>query len=70
MESRRQRSILNTIQELNLKTAGQIALQDNPSLSAALARVTRAKERISEAQAGYWPTLGATANASQRDPFQ
>jgi len=56
---------LAAIQELDLKTAGQIALQDNPSLSAALARVTQAKERIAEAQAGYWPTVGATANASQ-----
>ena len=56
---------LNAIQVLNLKTAGKIALAENPSLAAAQARVRQAKERVLQARSAYWPRLDAMASASR-----
>ncbi|MDY6793460.1 MAG: TolC family protein [Thermodesulfobacteriota bacterium] len=56
---------LNTIRVLDLKTAGKIALADNPSLAAAQARVRQARERVLQARSAYWPRLDAKASASQ-----
>jgi len=56
---------LNTIRVLDLKTAGKIALADNPSLAAAQARVRQAKQRALQARSAYWPRLDTTVSASQ-----
>ncbi len=56
---------LNTIRVLDLKTAGKIALADNPSLAAAQARVRQAKQRVLQARSAYWPRLDARALASR-----
>lgn len=56
---------LNAIRVLNLKTAGQIALRDNPSLAAVQARVRQAKQRVIQARSAYWPRLDAAVSASQ-----
>jgi TolC family type I secretion outer membrane protein len=56
---------LNTIRVLDLKTAGKIALADNPSLAAAQARVRQAKQRVLQARSAYWPRLDARATASR-----
>ena len=42
---------LGKISILDLKTAGSIALEKNPSLEAALLRVQQARERLSQARA-------------------
>lgn len=54
---------LSGIDVLDLKTAQRIALQNNPSLAAAAARVTQAKQRVARATATYWPRLDADAAA-------
>ena len=56
---------LNTIRVLDLKTAGKIALADNPTLAAAQARVRQAKQRVLQARSAYWPRLDARASASR-----
>ncbi|MCP4408520.1 MAG: TolC family protein, partial [Gammaproteobacteria bacterium] len=56
---------LNTIRVLDLKTAGKIALAENPSLAAAEARVRQAKQRALQARSAYWPRLDAKASASR-----
>ena len=56
---------LNTIRVLDLKTAGKIALADNPSLAAAQARVRQAKQRVLQARSAYWPRIDARASASR-----
>jgi outer membrane protein TolC len=61
MESRPVRIDLAEIGELDLFTAGRIALQDNPALSAGQERIMLAQQRMMEARAGYWPTLDAIA---------
>ncbi|RUM45399.1 MAG: hypothetical protein DSY80_03360 [Desulfocapsa sp.] len=54
---------LDQVQELDLHTAQQIALADNPSLAAAAERVEQARQRIEQAQALYWPSVDAGASA-------
>jgi outer membrane protein len=54
-----------SIDVLDLKTAQQFALADNPSIQATETRVRQAKERISQAQSSYWPRLDATASVSR-----
>ncbi len=58
---------LDEIQRLDLVTAQQIALADNPSLAAAAERVEQARYRITQAEALYWPGVeaGGTAMASR-----
>lgn len=55
----------NGIHVLDLKTAQQIALADNPSVQATEVRVMQAKERISQAYSTYWPRLDASASVSR-----
>ena len=50
---------LDDVQELDLQTAQEIALADNPSLAAAAERVEQARQRIEQARALYWPTVDA-----------
>lgn len=52
---------------LDLRTAQDIALRDNPSIHAALARIDQAAARIKQARSQYFPTLGATASAAFTD---
>ena len=56
---------LATLQVLDLKTAGRIALAGNPSVAATRARVRQAREQVIQANAAYWPRLDATASASR-----
>ena len=54
---------LDQVQELDLQTAQQIALADNPSLAAAAERVEQARQRIEQARALYWPSVDAGGSA-------
>ncbi len=56
---------LSEIHVLDLETAQKIALEDNPSLAAAEARVRQAKEQIWQARSSYWPKLTATGSAAR-----
>ncbi len=55
---------LEEVQELDLQTAQEIALADNPSLAAATERVEQAKQQIEQAYALYWPTVDAGGSAA------
>ncbi|MDJ0884735.1 MAG: TolC family protein [Desulfobacterales bacterium] len=50
---------LDTIEVLDLETSQRIGLLQNPDLMAASERVNQARARVRQAQAAYWPTLGA-----------
>ena len=52
---------------LNLESAQAIALQKNPSFSAARERLTQAAARVAEAQSAWWPQLSAQAGVSRID---
>lgn len=52
---------------LDLPTAKQIALANNPTLAAATARVDQARARVQQASAAYWPQLDITASASRQE---
>jgi len=54
---------LDDVHELDLQTAQEIALADNPSLAAAAERVEQARQRIEQARALYWPTVDAGGSA-------
>ncbi|MDM8523596.1 TolC family protein [Desulfococcaceae bacterium HSG8] len=56
---------LTEIRVLDLRTAGQVALAESPSLVAAEARVRQAKERILQARSAYWPRIDATGSSSR-----
>ncbi len=58
-----QAKTLDEVQELDLQTAQQIALADNPSLAAAAERVEQARQRIEQARALYWPSVDAGGSA-------
>ncbi len=45
---------------LDLATAQQIALQDNPSIAIAAIRVEQARERVRQAQSNYYPNVDLT----------
>ena len=53
------------IDVLDLKTAQQFAVADNPSIQATEIRIKQAKERISQAPSTYWPRLDANASVSR-----
>ncbi len=55
---------LDDVQLLDLATAQQIALADNPSLAAAAERVEQARQRIEQARALYWPSVDAGGSAA------
>jgi outer membrane protein len=50
---------------LDLQSACDIALANNPSLAAAEARVKAAAERVSQSRASYFPRIDATATAAR-----
>ncbi len=52
------------LRELDLVTAQDIAMQDNPSLAAAAERVEQAKQRITQARASYYPSIDASGGAT------
>jgi outer membrane protein TolC len=55
---------LDDVQVLDLVTAQQIALADNPSLAAAAERVEQARNRIQQARALYYPSIDANGTAA------
>ncbi|VAW36817.1 hypothetical protein MNBD_DELTA04-366 [hydrothermal vent metagenome] len=55
---------LSGIKVLDLATAQGIALKDNPSMAAAMARVRQARARVRQAAAAWWPSLDLSAGAS------
>lgn len=59
--------LLDGVTVLDLKTAGRIALSGNPSIMAARARVTQAREQVEQVRSGYWPRLDLTGSASRVD---
>ncbi|MDJ0854706.1 MAG: TolC family protein [Desulfobacterales bacterium] len=50
---------LASVEILDLQTAQRIGLMQNPDLQAASERVSQARARVRQAQAAYWPTVGA-----------
>ncbi len=59
-----QGQFLDDVKLLDLETAQQIALADNPSLAAAAERVEQARQRIEQARALYWPSVDAGGSAA------
>lgn len=57
---------LQTIEELDLVTAQQIALAGNPTMHAAMARVEQARARVRQAAAAWWPSIDLTASTGFR----
>ena len=55
---------LDEVRLLDLGTAQQVALQDNPSLAASAERVTQAQQRIEQVSALYWPSIDAGGTAA------
>ena len=58
---------LNQMKILNLKTAGRIAIANNPSLAAAHSRIKQAKHRLEQASALYWPRMNAGVSYARTD---
>ena len=56
---------LEDIKVLDLPTATKIALEQNPSLAAAQARVEQAREVVSQARSAYWPRFDLAASGSR-----
>jgi outer membrane protein TolC len=54
---------LDEVELLDLETAQQVALADNPSLAAAAERVEQARQRIEQARALYYPSIDAGGTA-------
>lgn len=54
-----------TISTLDLEDAVKIALDGNPGLEAAAARVHQAKAQVDQARATYWPRLDANASGAR-----
>lgn len=52
---------------LDLKTAGRIAIEGNPSIKAARARVSQARERLKQVRSGYWPRVDLAGSVSRVD---
>ena len=50
---------------LDLDTAQRIALESNPSVDAARARIDQAKARVKQAQSAYFPSIDLTGGASK-----
>lgn len=53
------------IEVLDLATAQRLALQGNPGIAAAQARLEQARARVRQAVATWWPTLDVTGNAAR-----
>jgi outer membrane protein TolC len=56
---------LERIQILDLQTAQDIAVQNNPTITAAEARVRQAKERVWQARSAYFPQLSASGSGTR-----
>jgi len=50
---------------LDLATAQRIAIEGNPSVDAARARIEQARARVAQARSAYFPSLDVTATASK-----
>ena len=55
------------VEVLDLKTAGLIALADNPDVAAVRERVSQAKEQVAQARSAYYPSLDAAGAVSRVD---
>lgn len=55
---------INAVKTLDLKTAQQIALADNPGLMAAAERIEQAGRQLQQARAAYYPSLGLEGAAA------
>jgi outer membrane protein TolC len=53
---------LESIAVLDLETAVRIALEGNPTLDIAKARVEQARQAIEQSKSAYWPRLDASAS--------
>lgn len=60
-------SAFDQIKVLDLKTAAKMALEANPSLAAARARLDQARQAVLQARSAYWPTLNLEASAARVD---
>ena len=58
---------LQGLDVLDLATAKRIALEGNPSLRAAAARVEQARARVARSRAAYFPSLDAAASGAHVD---
>jgi len=58
---------LADLNELKLDSAVEIALETNPSLGAAAARVTQARARLRQARSRYWPSVTGAGSAMHVD---
>lgn len=56
---------LSGITILDLQTAQQLALKENPDLEAARARVEQARARVQQAIAAWWPSVDLLAGAQK-----
>lgn len=54
-----------SVRVLDVETAREIALGNNPSLGAAAERVNQAKQQVAQARAAFWPSLDASASVSR-----
>ena len=53
------------IKVLDLETAQQLALQGNPGIAAAQARLEQARAKVRQAVAAWWPSLDVTGTAAR-----
>ena len=56
---------LSGIEMLDLTTAQRLALESNPTMNAALARVEQARARVGQAAASWWPSLDLTGSGGK-----
>jgi len=57
---------LNDIEVLDLHTAQLLAIQTNPGIRAAEARLAQAKAAVKQAAAAFWPSVDATASLGSK----
>lgn len=60
-------SAVDQIKVLDLETAAKMALEANPSLAAARARLDQARQAVLQARSAYWPSLNLEASAARVD---
>ncbi len=56
---------LASVTELDLETAQRMALQSNPDMAAAQARIEQARARVRQAVAAWWPSIDLNATGSR-----
>ncbi|HFQ90917.1 MAG TPA: hypothetical protein ENK27_12665, partial [Desulfobulbus sp.] len=56
---------LASVRELDLETAQRMALQSNPDMAAAQARIEQARARVRQAVAAWWPSIDLNATGSR-----